>query len=184
MTDRDDLSTAPEPVAPADPPPDVAPSEGTTSTADEAAAATTTDGTAPAAEGNAPRFVPVEVVNVDFYLASPSPILQLRESDPPYRRLEFPIGLPEAQAIAFAIDKVRAPRPTTPELLAAVASAAGAELVALRLTGASGGTMLAELELMTSRGRAVVDCRPSDGVGFALRQPGGGVILCEEGLLD
>lgn len=130
------------------------------------------------------RLVPVEVVNVDFHLASPSPVLQLRESDPPYRVCAFPIGVPEAQAIALALEREHAPRPTTAELLASVAAAAGAELVALHLTGTTRGTVLAELHLSTPRGSAVVDCRPSDGVALALRQPGGAPILCEEGLLE
>ena len=56
-------------------------------------------------------FVLVEVVNVVFHLPQPSPVLHLRETEPPYRAVHFPIGLPEAQAIALALERraLRAP---------------------------------------------------------------------------
>ncbi len=168
-----------EPVEPVETDQPAAPAEPVASV-EPAASAEPVEPAAPAG----PTLVPVEVVTVAFELTSPSPVVQLRESDPPYRALDFPIGVTEAQAIALALEKQHAPRPTTAELLASLAAAAGAELVALRLTGAPQGTLLAELELSTARGPTTIDCRPSDGVAFALRQPGGGVILCDERLLD
>jgi bifunctional DNase/RNase len=129
-------------------------------------------------------LVPVEVINVVFTLPSPGPVLQLGETEPPYRVAHFPIGLPEAQAIALGLDHEFSPRPTTSELLAAVVSAGGIELVAVRLTGLREGTVLGELDLMTSRGHAVVDCRPTDGVALALRQPVPAPILCHPSLFD
>lgn len=63
-------------------------------------------------------------------------------------------------------------------------SASGSDLVAVRLIGAKEGTMLAELDLMTPRGHEVLDCRPSDGIALALRQPVRAPILCEASLLE
>jgi len=129
-------------------------------------------------------FVVLEVTNVTFSLPSPSPVVQLREHEPPYRGMEFPVGLVEAQAIALALEGERAPRPSTHELLSAVVVASGSDVIALRLTGERGGTLLAELDLMTPRGREVLDCRPSDGIAVALRQDVRAPVLCEESLLD
>jgi bifunctional DNase/RNase len=142
-------------------------------------------GVADAVAGDgAVSFVPVEVVNVVFDLPSPSPVLHLREGEPPYRVVHFPIGLPEAQAIALALEREHSARPSTAELLSAVLSATGSDIVAVRLTGTKEGTMLAELDLMTPRGHEVLDCRPTDGIALALRQPSVSPILCAESLLE
>jgi bifunctional DNase/RNase len=138
---------------------------------------------APSERGPLP-FIQVEVVNVAFNLPSPSPVIQLRELELPYRVVHFPIGLAEAQAIALALEHEASPRPTTSELLAAVVSTSGSDVVAVRLTGTMEGTMLAELDLMTPRGHVVLDCRPSDGIALALRQTGPAPILCEPSMLD
>jgi bifunctional DNase/RNase len=138
------------------------------------------------AEGteDTPRFVQVQVTSVVFTLPEPSPIVQLREVDEPYRTVYFPIGLAEAQAIALALEHELSPRPSTAELLSAVVTATNADVVAVRITAAKQGTMLAELDLMTPRGRSVLDCRPSDGIALVLRQHEVVPLLCEESLLD
>jgi uncharacterized protein len=137
-----------------------------------------------AAEEPHPDFVVVEVVNVSYELPSPSPILHLLEETAPYRGLYFPVGLPEAQSIALALANEQAPRPNTHDLLVSVLAAAGCEVVAVRITGERGGTLLAELDLMGPRGHEVVDCRPTDGIAIALRLAVPAPILCEAGLLD
>jgi bifunctional DNase/RNase len=131
-----------------------------------------------------PRFVQVEVTSVVFTLPGTSPIVQLREADAPYRTVYFPIGLPEAQAIALALAHEFSPRPSTAELLSAVVTATNADVVAVRITAAKEGTMHGELDLMTARGRSVLDCRPSDGIALVLRQHSVVPLLCEESLLD
>jgi bifunctional DNase/RNase len=133
---------------------------------------------------DATSFIVVEVVNVVFNLPSPTPVINLRELELPYRVVHFPIGLPEAQAIALALEHEQSARPTTAELLASVLSATGTDVVAVRLTGTKEGTMLAELDLMTPRGHEVLDCRPSDGIAVALRQRVPAPILCEASMLD
>jgi bifunctional DNase/RNase len=44
------------------------------------------------------------------------------------------------------------------------------EVAALRITARHNGVYFAELETMGSTGRAVVPCRPSDGMALVLRQ--------------
>ena len=131
-----------------------------------------------------PVFKLVEIVHVVFSLPSPSPIVHLRESEPPFRGIDFPIGLPEAQSIALALDHETAVRPSTHELLSAVIVATGSDVVAIRFTGERDGTIIAELDLMTPTGHQVLDCRPTDGIAVALRQAVPVPILCDETLLD
>ena len=129
-------------------------------------------------------FVVLEVVNVSFELPSPSPVIHLLERDSPFRDLDFPIGLAEAQSIAYALDGETPPRPTTHDLLVSVLAVARCEVVAVRLTGERGGTILAELDLMGPKGHEVLDCRPSDGIAVALRLRVVAPILCEASLLE
>jgi hypothetical protein len=131
----------------------------------------------------APVFKVMELINVVFSLPSPSPVVQLRESEPPFRVLDFPIGLPEAQSIALALDHEKAARPSAHELLSAVIVATGSDVVAVRFTAERAGTIIAELDLMTPRGHQVIDCRPTDGIAVALRQAVPAPILCDETLL-
>ena len=129
-------------------------------------------------------FVPVEVVSVAFELTDASPTIHLREDEAPFRGIDFPIGLPEAQSIARALEGEPAPRPSTHDLLATVLAAAGCDLVAVRITGVREGTIVAELDLMGPRGREVVDCRPTDGIALALRVPARAPILSDAALLE
>jgi bifunctional DNase/RNase len=131
-----------------------------------------------------PTFVPVTVASLVFDLPSPSPMLHLREEDLPLRGIVFPIGLPEAQSIALALEGERAPRPSSHDLLASVLVAAGCDVVAVRLTGVRGGTIVAELDVAGPRGREVLDCRPSDGIAVALRMAVPAPILADESLLE
>ena len=129
-------------------------------------------------------FVVVEVVNVSFELPSASPVIHLLEQESPFRSLDFPIGLTEAQSIAYALESEVPPRPTTHDLVVSVLAVARCEVVAVRLTGERGGTILAELDLMGARGHEVLDCRPTDGIAIALRLRVAAPILCEASLLD
>jgi len=139
----------------------------------------------PEADAAAERtFVVVEVVNVSFDLPSTSPVIHLLEQESPFRSLDFPIGLTEAQSIAYALESEAPPRPNTHDLLVSVLVVARCEVVAVRLTGERGGTILAELDLMGPRGHEVLDCRPTDGIAVALRLRVPAPILCEANLLD
>ncbi|HEV3213013.1 MAG TPA: bifunctional nuclease family protein [Acidimicrobiales bacterium] len=132
----------------------------------------------------APTFVVVEVVNVSYELPSPHPVIHLLEQEMPFRGLDFPLGLPEAQSIAYALEHEQPPRPTTHDLMVSLMAAVGCEVVAVRLTGERNGTILGELDVMGPKGHEVLDCRPSDGIAVALRLRVPAPILCEAGLLD
>jgi len=135
-------------------------------------------------EPSHPTFVRVEVMSVSFELSEASPTIHLREPEMPFRGIDFPIGLPEAQAIARALEGERPARPSTHDLLATTLAAAGCDLVAVRITGAKAGTIYAELDLVGPRGREVVDCRPTDGIAVALRIGVTPPILCDAALLE
>ena len=89
----------------------------------------------------------------------------------------------EGVALAQARQQVETPRPLTHELLATVVQRLGADVVAVRLVGRRGTIYVAEIDLMATRGREVLPCRPSDGIILALRQPVSAPVLADERLL-
>jgi bifunctional DNase/RNase len=128
------------------------------------------------------RVMDVEDVSLD--LPSQFPAVTLVESEPPMRTLVFPVGLPEGTAIAQALRGMEGRRPMTHELFMQVLQRARIDVIALRVVGREEGTLLAELDLMTSGGRERVDCRPSDGIVLALRMPVPAPILVDQRLLE
>jgi uncharacterized protein len=131
-----------------------------------------------------PAFRVMDVEDVSLDLPSPYPAVTLVESEPPMRALVFPVGLPEATAMAQALRRMDSRRPMTHELFMHVLQRARIDVIALRLVGREEGNLLAELDLMTTTGRMRVDCRPSDGIVLALRMPFPAPILVDERLLD
>jgi len=129
-----------------------------------------------------PVFRLVDVVDVAVALPSPYPTVTLREAEPPYRTLTIPVGMPEGTALAHALYKVATPRPLTHELVVEVLQRLNTDLAAVRLVGRFSGTYVAELDLVGVHGRAVVSCRPSDGLTLALRQSVPAPILADERL--
>ena len=130
-----------------------------------------------------PTFVVMVVRSVVFELPSPNHLLDLIEQAPPYRTLSLPVGLPEAQAIATALGRVSGSRPSTHELFSTVLRDAQTDVAAVRIVRQERGVYFAELDLVSPRGRTIVDCRVTDAVILALRQPVAAPILCDESLL-
>jgi len=128
-------------------------------------------------------FRVMDVVSVAVTLPSQNPVVELREADPPYRGLSVPVGLPEGAALSYALERMATPRPLTHELFSQVLTKMAVDVVAVRMTGRRAGTYLAELDLMGPRGKAVLDCRPSDGFILALRQGVPAPVLADERLL-
>jgi hypothetical protein len=58
----------------------------------------------------------------------------------------------------------------THDLMTELLERHGIEVAALRLTAVHNGVYFAELETMGPSGRAIVPCRPSDGMALLLRQ--------------
>jgi bifunctional DNase/RNase len=83
------------------------------------------------------------------------------------------IGVPEASAIAMALEGVRSPRPMTHDLLRSCIEALGARLERVEIWGLLEGTFHARLRLVKSSGaseeRVEVDSRPSDALALATR---------------
>jgi bifunctional DNase/RNase len=131
----------------------------------------------------APTFVVVYVASVLFELPAPHPVLTLREEEWPYRTLQFPVGLPEAQSVALAIEETRAARPSTHELFSDALAATKNDIIAARIVRETRGIFYAELDMMNPRGRTVLDCRPTDAIILALRQKVPAPILIDATLL-
>ena len=132
----------------------------------------------------APVFRVMDVVEVTVALPSPYPTVTLREAEPPYRTLSFPVGLPEGTALAHALYKVATPRPLTHELMVEVLQRLNTDLAAVRLVGRFSGTYVAELDIVGVHGHEVVSCRPTDGLTLALRQSVPAPILADERLFS
>ncbi len=135
------------------------------------------------AEGSAAVFCVMDVLSVTVDLPDQYPLVTLQEAEAPLRVLSFRIGLPEGVALGYALRRLSAPRPLTHDLFTTVLQRLGADVVAVRLTGRQRSTYTAELDLMSSRGREVLPCRPSDGIVLAARQAVPAPVLADQRLL-
>ena len=128
-------------------------------------------------------FRVIEIGSILYELPSPSPLVTLVEAESPYRSFSLAIALPEAQAMALAQEKTPGARPATHELFTSFIQAIQADVIAVRIIRHENGVFCAEIDLMTPTGHVVLDCRPSDGIIMALRQPVTAPILCAEEIL-
>ena len=136
------------------------------------------------AERPARELAVVLVFDVAVHLPTPHALVTLRELDAPNRRLEIPVGIPEATALAHAWRGVTTPRPLTHELFAEVLVRLGATIDAVRITGRRAGVVLAEMELTSPRGHELVSCRPTDALTLAIRQGVPAPMLVDVRLFD
>ncbi len=123
----------------------------------------------------------MNVARIGLDRATNTPVLLLREAVGD-RAVPIWIGVPEASAIAIALQKVTVPRPMTHDLLLHVLHGLGGEVVRAVVTEARDNTYFAEL-LLRRGGQelAAVDARPSDAIAIALRA--GAPILVADALL-
>ena len=124
----------------------------------------------PRLDGNAEIWHIVEVEDVELELPGSHPEVVLVEKQPPWRRLRIPVGFTEANAIAYALKGIEVARPLTHDLMTELLERHNVEVAALRITARHNGIYFGELETMGPAGRAVVPCRPSDGIALILRQ--------------
>ncbi|HVB71190.1 MAG TPA: bifunctional nuclease family protein [Acidimicrobiales bacterium] len=129
------------------------------------------------------QFRVMDAVSVTYDLADASPHVHLMESEAPYRNLSIPIGLADAVALHQAMERVEGRRPGIHELTSQILGRLQADVVAARIVRVDGGVFYAELDLMSPRGREVIDCRTSDAIILALRQRVTSPILCAEDVL-
>jgi hypothetical protein len=120
--------------------------------------------------------VVLRAVRVD--VGSSTPLLLLEEVGGD-RVLPIFIGAPEAAAIAYALQKVAAPRPMSHDLLGNVIRALGARVFSVEIMELVDNTFFANLRLLVSGRDVVVSARPSDAVALALRV-GAPILVADE----
>jgi bifunctional DNase/RNase len=137
--------------------------------------------------GDAHDDVAFRVMRFDsvlYDLTDPTPMVHLLEAASPFRYLVIPVALADAIAIQHAHAKIEGRRPATHELMTTILTRLQAEVIAARIVRYEGGVFYAELDLMTPRGREVLDCRTSDAIALALRQQATAPILCSDEVMQ
>lgn len=129
-------------------------------------------------------FCIVTVVSVGVELPDQYPVLTLEDTESGRGRLSFRIGVAEGVSLAHALAGTVAPRPQTHDLFAQALRHYTIEVLAVRLVGRVGSTYLAELDLAGPGGRAVLSCRPSDGICLALRRDVPAPLLADQRLFS
>jgi bifunctional DNase/RNase len=85
------------------------------------------------------------------------------------RVLPIWIGGSEATSILLATSGAKAPRPLSHDLMKMLVEALDAEVERVEVTRLEEGTFYAEITVIGRSGRHIVDARPSDAIGLALR---------------
>ena len=125
-------------------------------------------------------MIHVKIEGVVLDLKSNLPIVMLK--DDKQRVLPISVGIFEAQAIAFALEKVRIPRPLTHDLTSSIIEKLGSGLLRVEITELKSNTYFAQLVLKNKEGEEIkIDSRPSDAIAIALRLQA--PIYTEESLL-
>lgn len=131
----------------------------------------------------APTFRVMNLGSVQYHLGDSAPELALIEADAPYRSLTIQVALSDAQAIFNAAEGRSMPRPSTHELFVQALREMQSDVIASRIVRHVHGVFYAELDIMTPRGRVVLDARVSDAVTLALRQRVPAPLLCADDVL-
>jgi len=112
--------------------------------------------------------IKVKIEGVVLDLKSNLPIIVLR--DDKQRVLPISVGLFEAQAIAFAMEGIKIPRPFTHDLAKSIIEKLGAKVMRVELTELKGNTYFAYIIMKPKDGEEIrIDSRPSDAIAIALR---------------
>ena len=114
-------------------------------------------------------MIEVELIGVSVEVASNTPIVVLQEMSGAARSLSIFIGGPEATAIAFALEGVKAPRPLTHDLFKNVLDAIDVDIEHVVVSELRDATFYAELHLTNGDESWVVSARPSDALALAAR---------------
>lgn len=113
-------------------------------------------------------MIRVKIEGVVLDLKSNLPIIVLK--DEKNRVLPISVGIFEAQAIAFALEKVHISRPLTHDLASSIIEKLGSTLQRIEITDLKGNTYFAHLILKSKEGEEIkIDSRPSDAIAIALR---------------
>ena len=117
----------------------------------------------------------LEVTLVEMHVSSiileprtRSPILVLKDPDE-RRAVLIWIGDSEANAILMAVDRIKAPRPLTHDLMLASWQQLGGKVKQITVTRVVESTFMAEIEVDLGTATHRIDARPSDAVAIAVR---------------
>ena len=113
-------------------------------------------------------WVEMKVKNLVLDSLSSMPMILLRDEEDK-RSLPIWVGLPEAHAIAFELEKVPTARPMTHDLIKSILGTLGATVVKVVVTDLRENTFYAVIHLRLGAAELSVDSRPSDAIALALR---------------
>jgi uncharacterized protein len=113
-----------------------------------------------------PKEVTVAGVTIDPVTKSPIVVLREPESG---NVIPIWIGLPEANAIALALQGTELPRPMTHDLMKSILNATGRRLRSVEIVDIRESTYFALLHIEGNGESVRVDARPSDAIALALR---------------
>ncbi len=118
--------------------------------------------------GKSDEWIEMEIRGLILDPGNEAPVLILRAKSDPFF-LPIWIGLPEANAIAMALEQIATPRPMTHDLLRAIVVELGAALERVEVWGLLEGTFHARICLRRGEERLEIDSRPSDAIALAVR---------------
>jgi len=126
-------------------------------------------------------YVQMKIEAVALDPRSKGPVVLLKDTEGRYT-LPIWIGVPEAAAIAYAMEGVRPPRPMTHDLLRMVLEEVGASVHRVDIDSLEDNVFHAKIHLELPGGvKRLIDSRPSDAMALALRT--GAAIFAEESVL-
>ena len=126
-------------------------------------------------------MIEVKVAGVRFDEKSRSPVVFLKEVNG-NRILPIFIGPAEATAIMYALENVKFARPLTLDLMKRLVEGLGGKIQRVVITAIRDNTFFAEIILEKDGDKIVIDARPSDSVGLALKI--NCPIYCEEEVME
>ncbi len=113
-------------------------------------------------------MIEVKVMSVKFDEKSRSPVVLLKEISG-NRVLPIFIGPAEATSIVYALEKVDFVRPLTIDLMKRLIEGLEGKVLKVVITEIKDNTFYAEVVLEKDGKTVVIDARPSDSVGLALK---------------
>ncbi|MBI2810627.1 MAG: bifunctional nuclease family protein [Candidatus Melainabacteria bacterium] len=115
-------------------------------------------------------MIEMTVAGIAIDTRNSQPIVVLKENDT-MRTLPIWIGIAEAKAISFALEKTKSERPLTHELLLTTIERLGYEVKQIEIDKLDSQTYSAILKLHSKeegKTRMMIDARPSDAIALAL----------------
>lgn len=113
-------------------------------------------------------MVEMNVAGVALDSRTNMPIVILKDGEGK-RFLPIWVGLFEAQAIIFGLEKTEFPRPFTHDLLKNIIEDLGAKVTRVVINALQNNTYFAKINLLIDSTNLEVDSRPSDAIALAIR---------------